>query len=328
MLMGLGVPDVRGVFNTTLGLDKMFGSDRAMDIPCSESAMTGVCLGMALNGHRPVLSHQRLDFALLAMDQMVTQASNWHYMFGGAMHMPVVFRMVIGRGWGQGPQHSQSLHAWFAHVPGLKVVMPATPNDAKGLMTAAIRDNNPVVYLDHRWLHYIEGQVDESDDFVVPIGQARVAETGSDVTLISLSYATIEALHAAKALKQYDVHTEVIDLRSIHPWDQATVLASVSKTRRAVIVDTANASFGISAEIAATITQHLWGQLEHPPVRIANAPCPTPTSPALSSEYYPRAPHIVRAVLELIGLDASAVNIEPPTDVELDKPDPSFTGPF
>ena len=177
LLMGLGVPDPKGFFGTTIDLQKEFGADRVMDMPCSENGMTGVILGAALNGLRPVLNHQRLDFALLAMDPICTQAAKWHYMFGGTMKMPVVFRMILGHGWGQGPQHSQCLHSWFAHIPGLKVVMPTTPYDAKGLLISAIEDDNPVVFIEHRWLHHIRGEV-PFGHYAVPIGPARLARGG------------------------------------------------------------------------------------------------------------------------------------------------------
>src|SRR5258708_18997424 len=167
-LMGLGVPDPKGIFGTTLGLQQKYGPKRVLDMPVSENGMTGVALGSALVGMRPILTHQRLDFALLAMEQMVNQAAKWHYTFGGELKVPMVIRLIIGRGWGQGPQHSQSLHAWFAHVPGLKVVMPATPADAKGLFIASVEDNNPVIFIDHRWLHNITGQVPKGH-YTVPI---------------------------------------------------------------------------------------------------------------------------------------------------------------
>ncbi|MBI1870547.1 MAG: alpha-ketoacid dehydrogenase subunit beta [Chlamydiae bacterium] len=154
-IMGLGVPDPKGIFGTTSGLQEKFGNGRVMDMPVSENGMTGVAIGSALVGMRPILTHQRIDFAMLAMEPMVNQAAKWHYMFGGEAHVPLVVRLIIGRGWGQGPQHSQSLQSWFAHVPGLKVVMPVTPYDAKGLLISSIEDNNPVIFIEHRWLHNI-----------------------------------------------------------------------------------------------------------------------------------------------------------------------------
>jgi len=158
-VMGLGVPDPKGIFGSTLGLQDRYGPGRVMDMPVAENGMTGVAIGSALAGMRPVMTHQRIDFALLALEQLVNQAANWHYMFAGKMKIPLVIRMIVGRGWGQGPQHSQNLHTWFAHVPGLKVVMPATPYDAKGLLISSIEDDNPVIFIEHRWLYNITGFV-------------------------------------------------------------------------------------------------------------------------------------------------------------------------
>jgi pyruvate dehydrogenase E1 component beta subunit len=197
---GLGIDDPKGIFGTTLGLKEQFGEDRVFDIPTAENAMTGVAIGAALNGLRPVMCHQRMDFFLLAMDQLVNNAAKWNYMFGGQSPVPLTIRLIIGRGWGQGPTHSQSLQAWFAHIPGLKVVMPATPADAKGLLLSSIFDNNPVLYLEHRWLHNLEGDAPKGD-FRVPIGKAHRLKEGKDISILSFSYMTIEALRAVDRLK-------------------------------------------------------------------------------------------------------------------------------
>ena len=175
-VMGLGTPDPKGVFGTTLGLAQKYGAERVMDIPTSENGMTGVAIGSALVGMRPIIVHQRIDFALLSIEQIVNQAAKWHYMFGGQMQVPLVIRMIIGRGWGQGPQHSQSLQAWFAHVPGLKVVMPSTPYDAKGLLISSIEDNSPVVFIEHRWLYNIAGNVPEGSYRSLLVLQRRFKE--------------------------------------------------------------------------------------------------------------------------------------------------------
>ena len=183
---GLGVPDPRGVFGTTIGLQERFGKERVFDTPISENAMTGIGIGASLNGIRPVMVHQRLDFFLLAMDQLVNNAANWHFMFGGQSSVPITIRLIIGRGWGQGPTHSQSLQSWFAHIPGLKVVMPTTARDAKGLLLESIFDDNPVVFLEHRWLH---NQIDHvpPGDFRIPLGKASLLREGDDVTVVSMS---------------------------------------------------------------------------------------------------------------------------------------------
>jgi len=327
MLMGLGVPDPKGFFGTTIDLHKQFGPDRVMDMPCAENGMTGVVLGAALNGLRPVINHQRLDFALLAMDPMCTQAAKWNYMFGGVMKMPVVFRMILGRGWGQGPQHSQCLHSWFAHIPGLKVVMPTTPHDAKGLLIAAIEDDNPVVFLEHRWLHHIKGEV-PAGHYTVPIGPARIARSGADVTIVAFSYMVLEALEAAEKLAALGVEAEVIDARSLRPFDREAVIASVKKTGRLVVADTGWAAAGMSAEVLAIATESAFTSLKSAPRRVCFPDCPTPTGPSLAAEYYPRAGHIVAAVRETLAWAPQADDWLVPVGVELDKPNPAFTGPF
>jgi len=235
-VMGLGVPDPKGIFGTTLGLQQKYGSQRVMDMPTAENGMTGVAIGSALVGMRPILTHQRIDFALLAIEQMVNQAAKWHYMFGGQMRIPLVMRMIVGRGWGQGPQHSQSLQAWFAHVPGLKVVMPTTPYDAKGLLIASIEDNNPVVFIEHRWLYNITGHVPEGV-YRVPLGRARVIRAGDDLTIAATSYMTLEALRAAEILAEDGVRAEIVDIRTLKPLDEGTILESVRKTGHLIVAD-------------------------------------------------------------------------------------------
>ena len=327
MLIGLGVPDPKGFFGTTTDLQQKFGAERVMDMPCAENGLTGVALGAALNGLRPVINHQRLDFALLAMDPMCTQAAKWSYMFGGAMKMPVVFRMILGRGWGQGPQHSQCLHSWFAHIPGLKVVMPSTPHDAKGLLIAAIEDDNPVVFLEHRWLHHTKGHV-PTGHYTVPIGPARQVRSGKDVTIVALSYMVLEAIDAAEKLARLGIEADVIDLRTLRPLDQTLILESVRKTGRLVVADTGWALAGMSAEIIATASVGAFGSLKAAPRRVCFPDCPTPTGPSLAAAYYPRAGHIIAAARATLGLPADDADLAVPADVELDKPNPAFTGPF
>jgi pyruvate dehydrogenase E1 component beta subunit len=327
LLIGLGVPDPKGFFGTTSGLQEEFGASRVMDMPCSENGMTGVVLGASLNGIRPVLNHQRLDFALLAMDQMCTQAAKWSYMFGGQIHAPVVFRMILGRGWGQGPQHSQALHGWFAHVPGLKVVMPACPQDAKGLMIAAIEDPNPVVYIDHRWLHHVRGPVSPGRAST-PIGPLRVARTGRDVTLVAVSYMVLEALEAAEKLAGEGIEAEVLDLRCLRPLDRGGILDSVRKTGRLAVVDQAWPSAGIAAEVVSSVAEEPSVSLKCAPIRITLPDCPTPTCPSLAAGYYPRSGDVANRVLRMLERPAHHSWAESVPGFEHDKPNPAFTGPF
>lgn len=325
-VIGLGVPDPKGIFGTTLGLAEKYGPHRVLDMPTSENGMTGVAIGSALVGMRPILTHQRIDFAILAMEQIVNQAAKWHYMFGGRMRVPLVIRMIIGRGWGQGPQHSQSLHAWFAHVPGLKVVMPATPQDAKGLLISSIEDDNPVIFIEHRWLYNIQGPVSPGI-LRIPLGAAQILKEGKDVTLISSSYMTWEALRAAEELSQENISAEVVDLRTLKPLDWETVLGSVRKTGRLVVADHGWKTAGFGAEVVARAAEEAWQALRCSPVRIALPDLPAPSSPALSKFYYPGSFHIASAVKKMLGMVSTGERTLDgglPTDV----PDASFRGPF
>ncbi len=326
-LMGLGVPDPKGVFGSTLGLLEKYGPDRVLDMPTSENGMTGVAIGTALVGMRPIMTHQRVEFAMLALEQIVNQAAKWHYMFGGRVSIPLVIRMIVGRGWGQGPQHSQSLQAWFAHIPGLKVVMPTTPYDAKGLLMASVEDNNPVIVLEHRWLYNIQGPVPEGP-YRVPLGRARVMRGGEDVTLVGVSYMSLEAMRAAEVLAEEGVQAEVIDVRSLRPLDDGAVIESVRKTGRLVVADTGWGTAGISAELIARVAEDALEELKSPPRRIALPECPTPTTAALADHYYPRAAHIVATVRQLLGREAEAPAAPIGSGAPLDVPDKSFTGPF
>ena len=327
-VMGLGVPDPKGTFGTTLGLQEIFGEKRVLDMPTSENGMTGVAVGSALVGMRPLMTHQRVDFTLLAMDQIINNAAKWHYMFGGRMKVPLVIRMVIGRGWGQGPQHSQCLQGFFAHVPGLKVVMPATAHDAKGLLISAIEDDNPVIFIEHRWLHMTIGSVPE-EMYRVPLGKASLHREGTDVSLVASSYMTLEALRAAEHLEKLGVSAEVVDLRSLKPLDEETVLGSVRKTGRLVAVDHAWRSVGFAAELLALAAEGAYDSLKSAPRRVTLPDLPTPSTPALANAYYPRAIEIVNAALETLGRSATEEDVLGIRhDMPLDVPDKSFIGPF
>lgn len=327
-LMGLGVPDPKGVFGTTLGLQKKYGEKRVMDMPVSENAMTGVAIGSAIAGMRPIMTHQRVDFMLLSLDQIINNAAKWHYMFGGKMKVPLVIRMIIGQGWGQGPQHSQSLQALFAHIPGLKVVMPATAHDAKGLLIASVEDDNPVIYIEHRWLHNVFGLVPDKM-YRVKIGQAQRLSQGKDITIVSSSYMSLEALKAVKILKKDRIGVDLIDLRTIKPLDEKTILKSVKKTGRLLVLDHAWKSFGVSAEIISLVSENAYDSLKAPPLRIALPDIPTPTSRALANHYYPRVIDVVNSAYKMLGLPKkSEEQLGILSDIPLDVPDKSFTGPF
>jgi pyruvate dehydrogenase E1 component beta subunit len=324
---GLGVNDPKAVFGTTANLESCFGSDRVFDMPTSENAMTGVAIGAALNGIKSVMTHQRVDFFLLAMDQLVNSAAKWHYMFGGQNSIPITIRLIIGRGWGQGPTHSQNLQAWFAHIPGLKVVMPTTPEDAKGLLISAIFDPNPVIFLEHRWLHNSIGEVPDGD-FRLPLGKAKVMRTGFDVTIVSMSYMTIEALHAAEYLMSEGVSCEVIDLRTIKPLDWNSVMHSVIKTGRLLALDSGFTTGSVAGEIVARVSMEIFDKLRTPPVRLAMPDVPEPTSPALTKGFYVRAADIAEKVLNMLGQDSSRARKALPEPMPHDVPGEWFKGPF
>lgn len=325
-LMGLGVPDPKGIFGTTLGLQQKYGEERVFDIPLSENAMTGVAIGSAVTGMRPILTHQRLDFALVSIDQIVNQAAKWHYMFNGSMSVPLVIRMIIGRGWGQGPQHSQSLHAWFAHIPGLKVVMPSTAYDAKGMLIAAAEDCGPVIFLEHRWLHNTTSIVPDGA-YRVSLCRSSIVKKGKDVTLVGISYMTIECVDAANKLSKLGIEAEVIDLRAIKPLDRETIISSVEKTKRIAIVDHAEATCGISSEVISCVYEHISCTLKSRPKRICLPGHPVPTSYAMATDYYPTSDDIVRNIAEMFGIEPNALRDDSDGSFT-DQPNPYFTGPF
>lgn len=281
-------------------LDKEFGRERVLDCPVSENATTGAAVGAAIVGMRPIVFHARMDFMLLAVDPIVNQAANWSYLFGGQVSVPVVIRSVINRGGEQGAQHSQALQALFAHVPGLKVVMPATPYDAKGLLIAAVRDGNPVIYIDDRWLYELEGDVPEGL-YEVPIGTAALRRSGNRVTLVATSYMAAQAIKAVETLTHLGIDVELIDLRTIKPWDRDLVFSSVLKTGRLVIADAAWTSGGVAAEIAATVAGEMFHALKAPIARVCLPDVPAPTSSVLERAYYVGADDIVAAVQKVLS---------------------------
>lgn len=299
-ILGQGLKSPWYVGNTATGLLDRFGERRIIDTPVSENAMTGAAVGAAIAGMKAISVHPRMDFMLYAFDPIINEAANWFYMSGGASSVPVVIWGIINRGGAQAAQHSQSLHATFSHFPGLKVVMPATPFDAKGLMVAAIQDPNPVVFIDDRWLYGMQGPVPRKL-YSVPIGKAAVRTQGRDVTIVASSYLAFEAEQAAKELAKEGVASaEVIDLRTVKPLDTGAILASVKKTGRLVIADGGWRTCGLSAEICAVVAERLPQALKAPVVRVALPDCPAPSSGVLEEEYYLNRQHIREAVLKLL----------------------------
>lgn len=297
---GIGVPDKKGIFGTTLGLAEEFGSDRAFDIPLSESAVTGICIGATFRGLRPIFVHQRIDFVMLTMDQLVNHAAKWRAMFAGAHTVPVVIRAIVGRGWGNGPQHTQSHHGTFAHIPGLKVVVPASAHDAKGLLIAAVESDDPVLYIEHRWLHEEEGEVPEGY-YQIPLGSAVVVRSGTDVTVVAVGPLVSEALKAADTLAGQGISVEVLDLRTLRPLDVEAILQSVRRTGRLVVADADWGPCGVAGETVAVVAEHALEALKARPVRVNWPDSPVPASQAIEPLYYPGARQIHAAVLWVMG---------------------------
>ncbi len=298
-LIGQGVKSPWYVGNTAQGLLEEFGPERIIDTPVSENAITGVGVGAAIAGMRPVVVHPRLDFMMYAMDPIINQAANWHYMFGGKSSVPVVIWGIINRGNEQAAQHSQAIHSLFAHIPGLKVVMPYTPYDAKGLMISAIKDNNPVIYIDDRWLYSLEGEVPEKI-YSVPIGKGVIRKEGTELTIVSISYMLTEVLKASSLLENEGISTEVIDLRSLKPLDTDLLFSSVRKTGRLVIVDGGWKTCGIAAEISALVSENSFKYLKSPIFRVTLPDIPAPASSTLEKVYYPNTKNILDVVRKLI----------------------------
>ncbi len=299
LVFGLDVDDPKAIQGTTRGLVEKYGPERVFGTPLSEDAMTGAAVGMALAGLRPIHVHIRMDFLMLAMNQLVNVAAKSRYMYGGRVSVPLVVRSMIGKSWGQGAQHSQGLHSFFMHVPGLKVVAPATPYDAKGCLAAAVRDDNPVLYVEHRLLHFQKGPVPEAS-YVVQPGKARVAVEGSDVTVVGISWMQVECLRARCYLEDAGIRAEVIDPIWLSPLDVDTIAESVVKTGRLLVVDTAWLNCGAAAEIVAQVAERLQGVREFRFRRMGFAPTTCPTTPALEDLFYPNARTIATAARDLV----------------------------
>lgn len=319
LVMGIGVDDHKAVFGSTRGLVERFGPERVFDTPLSEAAMTGVAIGAALNGFKPVHVHIRTDFVYLALDQILNMAAKWRYMFGGHMHVPIVIRAVIGRSWGQGAQHSQSLQAIFMHVSGVKVVMPTTPYDAKGLLLASIFDPNPVVMIEHRLLYYIKGEVPDGY-YEVPLGKAIVRRAGKDLTIVANSYMVVEALKAAEFLAEHGIDVEVVDPVTLEPLDHETIVDSVEKTGKLLIVDSSWTTCGASAEIAAVAAEQAFPYLKQAVRRMGMEKVACPVSKPLENVFYPNAKTITAEVFEMMGRKLPSMEVPVLTH--------PFKGPF
>ena len=324
--MGLGINDPKNIFGTTKNLLKKFGKNRVFDMPTSENAMTGIGIGLSLDKYKVVITHQRLDFILLAMDQIINGAAKWYYMFGGKDNVSITFRLIVGRGWGQGPTHSQSLQSLFAHIPGLKVVMPSSAYDAKGLLISSIFDKNPVIYIEHRWLHSMTGNVPKKK-YELELGTPKKILNGKHLTIVAMSYMTIEALNSANFLKKYNIHCEIIDLRTVSPINYKIIFSSIKKTKRLMVLDTSNKSYSIASEIVAVCCENIFNHLISPPKILGLPNIPIPTSFGMTKDLYPESKDIINEVLKLMNIKASIPN-DKFLDHMHDVPHKKFKGPF
>jgi pyruvate/2-oxoglutarate/acetoin dehydrogenase E1 component len=299
-LIGEDVAEAGHPFKVLSGLVDEFGAERVIDSPISEAGITGLGLGAAITGMRPVVDIMFGDFLTLIMDQVVNQAAKIHYMSGGSLKAPLTIRTTLGASRRSGAQHSQSLHAWVAHIPGLKVCLPSTPADAKGLLKSAIRDDNPVVVFEDKMMYTVKGLVPDGDH-LVPLGLADVKREGEDVTVIATSSMVHVALSAADELERDGISVEVVDPRTIAPLDRATLVASARKTGRVIVVDEGHQSYGASAELAAVIAEDAFWYLDAPVMRLGAMDVPIPFSPVLEDQTVPTPERVAEAALTLLG---------------------------
>jgi len=300
VLIGEEIGVFEGVYKVTRGLLKEFGPDRVRDTPISEAAIAGAAIGAALAGLKPVAEIMYMDFVPICLDQLATQAAKMHFMSGGKLTVPMVLRTQYSLGRVHGAQHSQFFPSWFFQVPGLKVVLPSTPYDAKGLLKAAIRDDNPVIFIESGMLYRTKGTVPE-EDYIIPLGQCDVKKKGSDLTIVAVSRLVNEALLAASKLEEQGLTVEVIDPRTIQPLDIATILESVKKTGRLIVASDDVKSGGIGSEIAAAVVEEAFDSLDAPILRVASPEMPIPFSPTLEQAYMPNANKILEAAKRLLG---------------------------
>ncbi len=298
-ILGEDVAIYGGAYKVTDGLYKMFGEDRVKDTPISEAAIAGVATGAALTGMRPIAEIMYIDFSTQATDQMVNQAAKMRYMFGGKSKVPMVLRTQGGAGRGIAAHHSQSLEAWYVHMPGLYVVMPATPYDAKGLLKTSIRDDNPIVFIEHKMLYGMKGEVPE-EEYLIPLGKGVIKREGEDVTIVAYSRMLHVALEAAEALEKEGVSCEVIDPRTLKPLDMDLIAGSVRKTNKAVVVSEGYRHCGMAAEIVTRIIEECFDDLDAPVKRITTPDVPIPMSPVLEEEAIPSAKKVIQAVQEIL----------------------------
>jgi pyruvate dehydrogenase E1 component beta subunit len=324
---GLGINDPKRIFGTTTNMLEKFGPSRVFDVPTSENLMTGLAVGLALGGTPSVVTHQRFDFFLLAMDQLVNSAAKWRFMFGGKSNIPITIRLIVGKGWGQGPTHSQSLHSWLTHIPGLKVVSPSNAADAKNLLYSSILDPNPVIFIEHRWLH---GTVDYVPESAVreDLGRALNPISGEDITVVSFSYFAAKIISLNPLIKKYGLNLDLIDLRTLSPIDWETIYRSVRKTGRLAVIDHSASTSSLAGEVIAKVSENCFKYLKSAPCRITSPDLPEPTSFGLTKFFYISDEELVSRLFRAAGVEINSKLIFKTGNQPHDVPSSDFKGPF
>lgn len=324
--MGLGVTDPKGVFGTTLNLENKFGKQRVMDIPTSENAVTGICIGLSIAGYKPILTHQRVDFALLSLDQIINNAAKLRYMFGGKISCPIVIRMIVGRGWGQGPTHSQNLQMLFTGIPGLRVALPATPQDAYSMLRASIECPDPVIFLEHRWLHNSQTNQElkkEKD----ALSSQQILKDGNDITIVATSYMVPEAVRALNIIENdLKIKGTLINFRNYHTDKIKEIIESVRKTKKLLFIDTAQGNFSIGQSIIYKVQEELGSTTSVSLISTANVP--EPTSHYLTKEIYLGAKDILIQIGKILNISVTASIKQIDNSSPHDVPGEWFKGPF
>ena len=302
VLIGEGINDPKGIFGTTSNLSKKYSKNRVIESPISENGITGIAIGLAINNFKVLLIHQRVEFALLSVEQIFNNAAKSFYVTNGIHKVPLVIRMVIGRGWGQGPAHSQSLETVFSYIPGLKVLIPSSAYDAKGMLISALQDPNPVLILEHRWFHYVTGNVPKKI-YQSDITKPKIISKGKDITVVTSSYNVYEIIFCSEILKKFNINLEIIDLRVLRPLNTKPIIQSVKKTRKLIVFETGNKIYGIGAEIVASILEKYHNIFDSPPSRIGLPDSPTPSTRGLAKVYYPNSIDIMKVIIKKLNLN-------------------------
>lgn len=332
VIIGEGVPDPGSIFDTTKNLLNTFGENRVFDMPLSENGITGVCIGAAQRGLRPILVHQRLDFSLLSLDQLINNAAKWFFMFNEKKSIPIVIRLIVGRGWGQGPQHSQNLHALFSMINGLKVITPSTAYNAKGLLLAAINDKNPVIFIEHRWLFNTESIVPKKI-YYQKLDKAHIYRKGKDITVCTYSISVHQAKKAAEIIqKKFSISIEIVDLITLNPIDYKTIKNSLKKTGKIIFLDLATRNETIGHKVLSHLSENYLEYFKVSPIILCPDDYPSPTSHYLMKDYYVSDERLIKSILKLYGLQdknvhkflKKALHQNTPHDV----PNLQFKGPF